>query len=334
MDRVIGNYTSQENRSFPLDCETLEAIQNNIDMLGALGNMVGDKTILSGCQPKASGGREEGYVFLKTTAYPMGEVLRFVGSGENSDYLHIETTNGNVTQGEITYKGAYTTRQVAQGTGTERWAWAELKEPVNIEAIATTLRKQMEDLQTEVAKIKPVPLGVVEMYSGTNIPANYALCDGQAFSQALYPELYAVLGTRFNKPGTASGMFCLPDLRGRFIVGQGSESDYNTVGNTGGENTHTLSLAETPVHSHDRGNMEIEGSLSTYENQITSGWGALYTSGSSGNASFHSGGPATPSTIHFKASKNWTGNTSSVGSGEAHENRPPYFVLFYIMRLK
>lgn len=145
MERVIGNYTSQENRSFPLDCETLEAIQNNIDMLGALGNMVGDKTILSGCQPKESGGREEGYVFLKTTAYPMGEVLHFVGSTENSDYLHLVTTNGDVTQGEITYKGAYTTRQVAQGTGAERWAWAELKEPVDIEAIAATLRKQMEN---------------------------------------------------------------------------------------------------------------------------------------------------------------------------------------------
>lgn len=169
MDRIIGNYTSQENRTFPLDCETLEALQNNIDMLSALGNMVGDKTILSGCEVKAGGGREEGYVFLKTTAYPMGEVLHFPGSNTDSDYLHLTTVNGNVTQGSVTYEGAYTTRQVTQGGGDEQWPWAELTTPVDIEAIAESLTKQMGELLSEVAKIKPVPLGVVEMYSGSTI---------------------------------------------------------------------------------------------------------------------------------------------------------------------
>lgn len=315
MNRVIGNYTSQENRSFPLDCETLEAIQNNIDMLGALGNMVGDKTILSGCQPKANGGREEGYVFLKTIAYPMGEVLHFAGSNENSDYLHIVTTNGNVTQGEITYNGAYTTRQIAQGTGTERWAWAELKEPVDIEAIAASLREQMASIQVEMAKIKPVPLGVVEMYSGSVIPDNYAVCNGQALSQTHYPDLYKVIGTKFNKSGTAAGMFCLPDLQGRFIVGQGSEADYNTVGNTGGEKAHKLKPDETAMvnHSHQTG---VE---------------ALYN--------FYGGGSEIGSRTYPNGSgKSYTNaNTGPSGSWDApqaHENRPPYFVLFYIMRLK
>lgn len=311
MNRVIGNYTSQENRSFPLDCETLEAIQNNIDMLGALGNMVGDKTILSGCQPKANGGREEGYVFLKTTAYPMGEVLHFAGSNENSDYLHLVTTNGNVTQGEITYNGAYTTRQVAQGTGAERWAWAELKEPVDIEAIAASLREQMTSIQVEMAKIKPVPLGVVEMYSGSVIPDNYAVCNGQALSQTHYPDLYKVIGTKFNKSGTAAGMFCLPDLQGRFIVGQGSESDYNTVGNTGGEKTHTLAVSEMPSHRH------------VYlgdDESLNKGYDQLAYSGDIGGPSGSGAGYAV--------------QTSATGGSKAHENRPPYFVLFYIMRLK
>lgn len=311
MNRVIGNYTSQENRSFPLDCETLEAIQNNIDMLGALGNMVGDKTILSGCQPKTNGGRGEGYVFLKTTAYPMGEVLHFAGSNENSDYLHLVTTNGNVTQGEITYKGAYTTRQVAQGTGAEQWAWAELKEPVDIEAIAATLRKQMEDIQMEVAKIKPVPLGVVEMYSGSSIPENYAICDGQAFSQTLYPDLYKAIGTKFNKSDTAAGMFCLPDLRGRFIVGQGSDADYNTIGKTGGEKTHTLTVSEMPSHSHS-------------EHQ----WAEASGNWSGG------GHNSSPNSTSWHNSLWEYGTTKATGGGTAHENRPPYFVLFYIMRLK
>lgn len=311
MERVIGNYTSQENRSFPLDCETLEAIQNNIDMLGALGNMVGDKTILSGCEVKSGGGRQEGYVFLKTVAYPMGEVLHFPGSNTDSDYFHLATMNGNVTQGEVTYTGAYTTRQVTQGEGEEQWSWAELTTPVDIEAIATSLRTEVTALAEEVARIKPVPLGVVEMYSGSYIPENYAVCDGQALSQSLYPELYKAIGTRFNKSGTASGMFCLPDLRGRFIVGQGSDSDYNTIGNTGGEKKHILTVNEMPSHNHGVDDAYYSENHGAGQNL----WGS--------NGSDHDNDYVTRYIT-----------TQYSGGDAAHENRPPYFVLFYIMRLK
>lgn len=330
MERIIGNFTSMANRAFPLDCETLEAIQNNIDMLGALGNMVGDKTILSGCGVRTGGGRNEGYVFLKTYAYPMGEVLHFAGSNEDSDYLHLSTTNGDVIQGTETYTGAYTTRQVVQGTGDEQWSWAELSEPVDIEAIAASLREEMATLAEEVARIKPVPLGVVEMYSGSTIPENYAVCDGQALSQSLYPDLYQAIGTRFNKNGTASGMFCLPDLRGRFIVGQGSESDYNTIGNTGGEKEHTLTPEETAMIAHDHtascsnGGEHRHKILSESGDDGGSGQHEL-GSGDNGKTTESAGAHSHTITI---------GSTASRNAYTAHENRPPYFVLFYIMRLK
>ncbi len=330
MDRIIGNYTSQENRTFPLDCETLEALQNNIDMLGALGNMVGDKTILSGCDVKAGGGREEGYVFLKTTAYPMGEVLHFPGSNTDSDYLHLATMNGNVTQGEVTYTGAYTTRQVTQGEGEEQWAWAELKLPVDILAIAESLHLEMAEITEEVAKIKPVPLGVAEMYSGSTIPENYAVCDGQALFQSQYQELYQVIGTRFNNPDTASGMFCLPDLRGRFIVGQGGDSDYNTIGKTGGEKKHTLTPDETAMIAHDH-----KASCSTngeHSHKI------LSESGDDGGSGQHElGGGDNGKSTELAGAHSHTitiGKTTSSNASVAHENRPPYFVLYYIMRLK
>lgn len=327
MERIIGNYTSQANRAFPLDCETLEAIQNNIDMLGALGNMVGDKTILSGCEERNGGGRNEGYVFLKTIAYPMGEVLHFVGSNEDSDYLHLSTTNGNVIQGAVTYTGAYTTRQVVQGTGDEQWPWAELTAPVDIEAIAASLRAEMTALAEEVARIKPVPLGIVEMYSGSTIPENYAVCDGQALSQSLYPELYQAIGTRFNKSGTASGMFCLPDLRGRFIVGQGSESDYNTIGNTGGEKTHVLSVSEMPTHTH--GMAHTHDYMDIYYSE-TGGSTGVPDGRGSGDTDYDNSGHQMQRTTISQS----TSTTGATGGGAAHENRPPYFVLFYIMRLK
>ena len=347
MERVIGNYTSQENRSFPLDCETLEAIQNNIDMLGALGNMGGDKTILSGCEVKDGGGRQEGYIFLKTLAYPLGEVLHFPGSNEDSDYLHLVTENGDVTQGEVDYIGAYTTRQVANGEGNEQWAWAELKSPVDIAAIAELLRSEMAEITEEVARIKPVPLGVVEMYSGSTIPENYAVCDGQALSQELYADLYRVLGTRYNKPDTAEGMFCLPDLRGRFIVGQGGDSDYNSIGNTGGEKTHQLTAAESgsPAHTH-AGSSDWQGQ---HAHNIY-GYGSWEDDGNAGKMVEVSGRKTTDGDIQYNDENNpyWLYTTSAGGhnhaitidnnqpqnASQSHENRPPYFVLFYIMRLK
>ena len=330
MDRVIGNYTGQDNRSFPLDCETLEAIQNNIDLLGALGNMVGDKTILSGCDVKTGGGRDEGYVFLKTEAYPMGEVLHFIGSNEDSGYLHLATFSSDVTQGDVTYMGAYTIRQVIQGEGEEQWAWEELNVPVDIEAIAASLRSQMSGLMEVVARIKPVPLGVVEMYCGSSIPENYGACDGQALSKELYPELYEVIGTRFNTPNTASNMFCLPDLRGRFVVGQSPNADYNTIGNTGGEEKHVLTPDETAMIAHNHtASCSIDGDhchkiLSENGNDGGDGQHEL---GTGDNNKWTETAGAHSHTITI-------GSTTSVNASVAHENRPPYFVLLYIMRLK
>jgi microcystin-dependent protein len=331
MERIIGNYTSQANRSFPLDCETLEAIQNNIDMLASLGNMVGDKTILSGCQPRNGGGRDEGYVFLKTTSYPLGEVLHFLGSNEDSDYLHLSTSNGDVTQGNITYTGAYTTRQVLQGTGEEQWAWEELSAPMDIEAIAASLRSQMSDLMDEVERIKPVPLGVVEMYSGSTIPENYGVCDGQALSKDLYADLYQVIGTRFNKVDTASNMFCLPDLRGRFIVGQGSDADYNTIGNTGGEKKHLLTADESGLPAHGHSASTGSAGAHTHTVGIQTGHDGV-SHGGGGDTIF--GGTVQTSKAPSHTHSVIVQNNQAKDAAVSHENRPPYFVLFYIMRLK
>ena len=79
MNKIIGNFlASQNNGSFPLDCETLDYLQTNRAMAEMLGAIAGDKIILSGCEASGST-RSAGYVFLKTTDYPKGEVLYFEG---------------------------------------------------------------------------------------------------------------------------------------------------------------------------------------------------------------------------------------------------------------
>ena len=119
------------------------------------------------------------------------------------------------------------------------------------------------------------------MWSGSvsNIPENYALCDGTNDT---------------------------PNLKGRFIVGYDpDDTDYNAPRKTGGEKTHTLTVNEMPSHQH------------TYQH-VYEETGEVRHDGSD-------------SIWHIK---NETYHTGNQGGGQPHENRPPYYVLAFIMRKK
>ena len=97
-----------------------------------------------------------------------------------------------------------------------------------------------------------------------------------------------------------------PDLRGRFVVGAGN-SDY-PVGATGGEARHTLTVAEMPSHNHSY-------SYRAYD------LGAVFQN----NPYFYA----------VDRGDNWrSASTDFSGGGGAHENRPPYYALCYIMRVR
>jgi microcystin-dependent protein len=98
-----------------------------------------------------------------------------------------------------------------------------------------------------------------------------------------------------------------PDLRSRFIVGTGqggSLSNYD-VNATGGVESVTLTAAQMPAHSHSHNfywaGLHHEGSWT--EGQVMD----------SGQGIFNS-------------------PTNNAGGNQAHENRPPYYALAYIMR--
>lgn len=95
-----------------------------------------------------------------------------------------------------------------------------------------------------------------------------------------------------------------PDLSGKFIAGLSSAvGDYDTIGNTGGEETHTLTIDEMPVHSHNVG-IDQDGSDAPGSNAST---GSNVQDSQAG--------------------------TSNTGGGQPHENRPPYYVLAYVMKV-
>lgn len=94
-----------------------------------------------------------------------------------------------------------------------------------------------------------------------------------------------------------------PDLRDRFIVGSGSSY---SVGNTGGSNSVNLNVNQIPSHTH------------SYVGHIYPGSGPEQNQG---------GGP------EDRTSFNVGKTTGASGGGQAHENRPPYYALCFIVKL-
>ena len=100
-----------------------------------------------------------------------------------------------------------------------------------------------------------------------------------------------------------------PDLRGRFIVGyDSSDSDYNTVGKKGGERKHTLTTDEMPSHNHSY-------EFRAYD--LTASW--------KDQRNFYA---------VSKGNNMESASTKNTGGNQAHENRPPYYAMCFIMRVK
>jgi microcystin-dependent protein len=75
-------------------------------------------------------------------------------------------------------------------------------------------------------------------------------CDGRSLDRIAYQELFNVIGTTFGSDD--SDTFKLPDCRGRALgaIGQGSGLTERELGDSVGEETHTLTTTEMPSHSH------------------------------------------------------------------------------------
>ena len=121
-------------------------------------------------------------------------------------------------------------------------------------------------------------------------------------------------------------------IQDTFLLSAGSK---HSAGSTGGEETHTLSVAESPAHTHTRGTMNITGSFygdMTSRDVGVTATGAFTFGGGYGN--FNTGNNYYLITgFKFDASRSWTGATSSVGSNQPHNNMPPYLTVYMWKRI-
>ena len=157
---------------------------------------------------------------------------------------------------------------------------------------------QAQILSREIDNLRNIiPQGVIVMWSGTTIPAGWALCDGTN--------------------GT-------PDLRNKFVIGAG---DKYFAGNTGGTETVALNLEEIPSHNHElKGSTTLGGWDSTNGSECT---GTGVCSGGKFTISLGDNPPWDEKYHQF--SIGYTGGKSDKTT-KAHENMPPYYALAYIMK--
>lgn len=167
-----------------------------------------------------------------------------------------------------------------------------------------------------------LPIGSIAQFGGKTAPTNWLFCNGQAVSRETYAELFSVIGTTYGD-GDGSTTFNVPDFIGRVPVGLDKEdTDFDTLGETGGEKTHKLTIDEMPEHHH------AGIKYSNYNQWLTS------ETGSNGNTiglKFNTGGNPLNS---VKSNENLQYSTDQRGGSQAHNNMQPYTVTNFIIKAK
>ena len=164
-----------------------------------------------------------------------------------------------------------------------------------------------------------LPIGSIIPYGSTTAPANWLVCDGSYVSKDTYSELYAVVGDSFLDGGTApTGTFRLPNFNKRVPVGYDStDTDFDTIGETGGEKTHILTTQEMPEHGHTVKDSSRNIGIST---GTISGSNDTKMIDSLPNSSYGL------DNSHALRAEN-------TGGGQAHNNLQPYQVVCYIIKV-
>ncbi|MDH6354656.1 microcystin-dependent protein [Dysgonomonas sp. PH5-45] len=293
MDKV--NWLAKD--SFPASTYTFDLMQKTTALVAVLALIGGRNYILSGCKEDQTGNVSDGVIVID------GEVMPFVGGLKKDKITIKETTEDDHALG-IDYPEAYTHR-IAQFATNGEYNWNDF-------AVITSnleLKKVLDSYNGD-------PVGVIKEWGGleTKIPSDYMLCDGRSLSTTEYPELFEAIGFLY---GGLGAEFKLPDFRGRFAVGyDSSKDDYKTLGAKGGEEKHTLTIAETPEHKH----------IYPWGENPSTAWNPPW-------------GYANDYIQNMRGSNsNDTDNawaySSPVGENKPHENRPPYLVVSKIIKVK
>jgi microcystin-dependent protein len=150
----------------------------------------------------------------------------------------------------------------------------------------------------------------IRIMSFVYAPVGWALCNGQLLPINQNQALFSLLGTTYGGNGQTN--FALPDLRGNTPIHVGNG---HTLGEKGGEQAHTLSIAELPTHTH-----VVNANTATGQNNPP---GALLCKA----AAAMYGPPTQLATMAVQS-------VANTGGSQAHLNMQPFLVLSFCIALQ
>jgi len=154
-------------------------------------------------------------------------------------------------------------------------------------------------------------LSEIRVFSFNFAPRGWAQCNGQLLPISQNQALFSLLGTTFGGDGRVN--FGLPNLQGRTPIHVGSG---HTLGERGGEQAHTLNIAEVPTHTHV---LSADGGAATTPTATAS------TSLAAVNNAY------TPATNLVAMAP---GAVTSVGGSQPHLNMQPFLTLNFCIALQ
>jgi microcystin-dependent protein len=144
-------------------------------------------------------------------------------------------------------------------------------------------------------------------------PKGWALCDGQLLPINQNQALFSLLGTNYGGDGRVN--FGLPNLQGRASMHMSSG---HTLGERGGEQAHTVSIAEMPTHVHVANAVNVVATSNAPSSTALisqSGGSNLYAADSNLQ-------PMAPNAL------------ANTGGSQAHLNMQPFLVLNFCIALQ
>lgn len=141
-------------------------------------------------------------------------------------------------------------------------------------------------------------------------PKGWAFCNGQLLPINQNQGLFSLLGTTFGGDGRVN--FGLPDLRGRVPIHVGGG---HTLGERGGEQAHTLSVAELPTHTHTMMGSQNNANTPNPGQAVLAAANNIY------------GAPNNLTALH-------PNSVANAGGTQAHLNMQPFLTLSFCIALQ
>jgi microcystin-dependent protein len=152
-------------------------------------------------------------------------------------------------------------------------------------------------------------LGEIRIFGGNFPPVGWSFCDGSLLEISDWDELFELIGTTYGGDGQAT--FALPNLTSRIMLGDGGTLQF---AETGGVESVTLTPSQIPIHAHS----PVASNNASSTTPASSTWATW------GDGQYAVDGVNTPMDPTAIA---------STGGGQAHENRPPFLAVNFIIAM-